>query len=448
MKINDTIVAAATPYGYGGIAVVRISGNKAEKIAQKICQTHGSFKNRHATKVTLYDQNRHPFDSAVVLFYKSPNSYTGEDVVEISCHGNPTIVEKIVGETVDRGGRLAEPGEFTQRAFINGKLDLVQAESVAAVIQGDSERSNQLSHRVLAGELSNILREIKKSIIKALSYVEFELDISEDDLLPNSVQQIKQEVASALLRMKRLTESFNEGRLLNRGATVVIAGPPNIGKSTLFNMLLNENRSIVSTTPGTTRDVVDASVVYDGMRVFLTDTAGIRDTGEEIEHEGIRRASEKIKSADLVLNMFDINTRSILKTTNFNNPTIPVLNKCDLYSKRQIKTVNNSIENCVCVSAKTGSGIAVLKNVIKKSLQISNNNSDAVYLITQRQYDIAKDCARALKRALLMLKNKKSDFELLSIELRDALDAIDKILGKTTSSDILNNIFSNFCVGK
>ena len=261
MIFDDTIVAAATPYGYGGIAVVRLSGKETESITQNICRRTAAFKDRRATIVTLYSSNKEPFDNAVVTFYKHPNSYTGEDIVEFSCHGSPTIVEKIIEMSMNLGARTAEPGEFTHRAFVNGKLDLVQAESVAAVIHGQGEKSVQLNHRILSGALSKKFKDIKQYIIDALSYVEFELDVSEDNLIPDAVQRVKQKVSSALKEMSCLAESFKEGRLLNRGASVVITGPPNIGKSTLFNLLLNENRAIVSTTPGTTRDVVDASVM-------------------------------------------------------------------------------------------------------------------------------------------------------------------------------------------
>ena len=448
MIFDDTIVAAATPYGYGGIAVVRLSGKETESITLNICRRAAAFKDRRATIVTLYGSNKEPFDSAVVTFYKHPNSYTGEDIVEFSCHGSPTIVEKIIEEAMNLGARTAEPGEFTHRAFVNGKLDLVQAESVAAVIHGQGEKSVQLNHRVLSGELSKKFKDIKQYIIDALSHVEFELDVSEDNLIPDAVHRVQQKISSALKETSRLAESFREGRLLNRGASVVITGPPNIGKSTLFNVLLNENRAIVSAVPGTTRDVVDASVVYGGISIMLTDTAGIRSSDEEIESEGIRRATEKIKNADVVLSLFDVSEHKLFKTNGLNGSLLPVLNKCDLYNQQQINKARGKLDGCVCVSAKTGDGIENLKNSIKRSLCVSENISDTVFLITQRQYDVTNNCINALNQTLRLLENSPVGFELLSVEIREALDAVDRILGKTTSEDILNNIFSNFCVGK
>lgn len=448
MNFNDTIVAAATPYGYGGLSVVRLSGNDAKNIAQNICRRDTPLKDRRATMVTLYTSNNEPFDGAVVTVFKTPNSYTGEDVVEFSCHGSPTIVEQIIELSIDLGARTADPGEFTRRAFINSKIDLVQAESVAAVIHSQGEKSVQMSHRVLSGELSNKLNDIKQTIVEALSYVEFELDISEDELIPDSVVRVQKNISYAFDSISALTESFSEGRLLNRGASVVITGPPNAGKSTLFNALLNENKAIINPAPGTTRDTIEAGVIYDGISVVYSDTAGIRKSNEDIETEGIRRAEEKIKNADLVLSIFDIENFAHFNNNNKNGAFIPVLNKCDLYDQQQISKVKSGIDRCICISAKTGLGINEVKAAVKNNLRTSASVSDVVFLITQRQYDVASSCLGALERSLQLMKNGVVSFELLSIELREALDAVDKILGKTTSEDILNNIFSNFCVGK
>ena len=448
MNPNDTIVAAATPYGYGGIAVVRLSGSKADKIVKKICQHSSSFLDRKATIVQLYKSNGEPFDSALVTFFKTPNSYTGEDVFEISCHGSPAIVEITIEEAINFGARTAEPGEFTRRAFINGKLDLVQAEAVAATIHGLSEKCARLNHRIISGELTKKLESIRQSIVDSLSFVEFELDISEEDLLNNSNLRIQESLSSARNEAFVLSKSFKEGRLLNRGASVVITGPPNVGKSTLFNRLLNENKAIVTSFPGTTRDSIDASVVYNGVSLVFSDTAGIRDAEEEIEIEGIRRTVEKTRTADIVLNVFDLETQPPHGSNDEGVFTIPVLNKCDLYNQKQTDKIKSKINSCVYVSAKTGDGTENLKKRIMETLNVSENISDSVFLITQRQYDVSKSCIRALDGAMSLIKNSPVSFELLSIEIRDALDAVDRILGKTTSEEILNNVFSNFCVGK
>lgn len=236
--------------------------------------------------------------------------------------------------------------------------------------------------------------------------------------------------------------------MLNRGASVVITGPTNVGKSTLFNALLNENKAIINPTPGTTRDTIEAAVIYEGISVVYSDTAGIRKANEEVETEGIRRAKEKANSADLVLSVFDIESVTRFKKNDKNGAFIPVLNKCDLYDQKQIVKVKAEINNCICISAKTGDGIKDIKTAVKNNLRTSARVSDIVFLITQRQYDVASGCVRALKRSLRLMENGAVSFELLSIEIREALDAIDRILGKTTSEDILNNIFSSFCVGK
>ncbi len=448
MKPNDTIVAAATPYGFSGIAVVRLSGTTANEIVKKICQYPSSFLNRKATKVQLYKSNNKPFDSALVTFFKTPNSYTGEDVFEISCHGSPTIVETIIEEAINLGARTADPGEFTQRAFINGKLDLVQAESVAGTIHGLGEKCSRLNHRIISGELTKKLELIRKSIVDALSYVEFELDVSEEDILSGSEVRILESLSLAKNEVSSLTKSFKEGRLLNRGASVVITGPPNVGKSTLFNKLLNENKAIVTSFPGTTRDLIDAPVVYNGVSIVFSDTAGIREGEEEIEMEGIRRATEKTHKADIVLSVFDLESQPPQNINRGRAVVIPVLNKCDLYNQNQRYKIKSKINSCFFVSAKTGDGIENLKNRILKSLDISENISDSVFLITQRQYDVSKSCLLALDEAISLIKNRPISFELLSVEIRDSLDSIDRILGKTTSEEILNNVFSHFCVGK
>jgi len=448
MNFNDTIVASATPYGYGGLAVVRLSGGNSKYIAQQICRRNKSFIDRRATVASLYGSDSEPYDNAVVTYFKNPNSYTGEDVVEFSCHGSPAIVEKTIKLAINLGARSAEPGEYTRRAFTNGRIDLVQAESVAAIIHGRGEKTAQLNHRVLSGELSKKLNDIKKTILETLSYVEFELDISEDELLPDTIQRVKHNINSAYTGMSALAESFNEGRLLNSGASVVICGPPNAGKSTLFNALLNENRAIVSPTPGTTRDLLEAEVLYDGISVVLSDTAGMRKPKETIESEGVRRAEEKLKHADFILNVFDLEQPVPISTFSQNGNSIPVLNKCDLYDINQIKKVKSEMSGCICISAKEGNGLNDIKDSIKKGLHISGNLSDNVFLITQRQYDIVNSCLRFLKSALQLIVAGSVSFELLSVEIRGALDAVDRILGKTTSEEILNNIFSNFCVGK
>lgn len=447
MISSDTIVACATPYGIGGIAVVRISGEIAIKIAQALSKKK-SFKDKKASFVSLYSEKGDSFDVGVITSFHAPNSYTGENIVEVSCHGNPTIVNKLINICISLGARMADPGEFTRRAFINGKLDLLQVEAVAALIHSNSEKSAILNRRILSGELSEKLKEIKENLINALSFVEFELDVSEECLVEDPIKLILDSSKTAWVSVKKLSNTYKEGRLINRGASVVITGGTNVGKSTLLNALLEENKAIVSETPGTTRDAVDAHLIYDSISITLTDTAGIREARDSIEKEGVIRAINKVREADLVLNVLDSKELPRTVITDFKGSVITVLNKIDLLSETDNKSLNTYFKNPVCVSALTGDGIPNLKKEIKKALHTSDVFSDEVYLITQRQHAIAKTSLQSISDAIDKLKSASPPLELVSIDLRDALSAIDQMLGKTTSDDILNNIFGRFCVGK
>lgn len=448
MISSDTIVACATPYGIGGIAVVRISGKSAIEIAQKVSNKKTFLRDRNASFVSLYSENGDAFDAAVMTAFLAPNSYTGENVVEISCHGSPTIVNKLINICVSLSARIAEPGEFTRRAFINGKIDLVQVEAVSALILSSNEKSSLINQRVLSGALSKKLNEVKDLLINALSFVEFELDISEEDLVEEPIKKILNSAKSAWRGINKLSSSYKEGRLINRGASVVITGRTNVGKSTLLNALLEENKAIVSETPGTTRDSIDAQLMYDGISITLTDTAGIRETRDSIEKEGVLRAINKAMEADLVIHVLDANEHNHPKNVYRKGSVITVLNKIDLLSATDIKSLNKYFKNAVNVSALTRDGISNLKKEIKKALHTSDIFSDEVYLITQRQHNITKTSLRSINNAIEKLKTSFPPLELVSVDLREALSAIDQMLGKTTSDDILNNIFSQFCVGK
>ncbi|NOZ04621.1 MAG: tRNA uridine-5-carboxymethylaminomethyl(34) synthesis GTPase MnmE, partial [FCB group bacterium] len=280
-------MAPATPFGVGGVAIVRLSGPSTKQIISLLLQKPktSSFclEPRQATLATLFDQNKVPFEDAVVTFFKAPHSYTGEDVVEISCHGNPIVVQKIVSVCCFYGARIAEPGEFTRRAFLNGKMDLIQAESVATFIHSQSEESTALNFRLLKGSLSKKFEALKTGIIKALSLVEFELDISEEELMPNLRSDLFSILDPLLEEIDKLIRSYRQGHLLTDGALVVIVGKTNVGKSTLLNALSEKDRAITSHHPGTTRDPIDVSLFIDGVPIKLVDTAGLRKAKSEIE---------------------------------------------------------------------------------------------------------------------------------------------------------------------
>lgn len=448
--ISDTIVAPATPYGIGGIAVVRLSGPQSLLIVNKLINNnHLGLKPRYATLVNIQDEDGVVIDESVVTFFKAPNSYTGEDSIEISCHGSPVVVDKIISTCCLFGARIAEPGEFTKRAFINGKMDLVQAEAVASLIHSQSEESSRLNLRLLHGELSKKLNAFRQSLIDAISRVEFELDISEDELQPDLNNQVSSLVKKQIKQIQALLSSYKQARLLNRGALVVIAGPPNVGKSTLLNTLSETDRAITNSLPGTTRDAIDVPLILDGVPINLVDTAGIRQTSEGIEREGVNRTFNYLKKADLIILVHDPELIETLYGDYPNNvPILEIMNKVDLLTKTELESTQRTHSNRLFLSAKTGFNIELLKQQIKASLGISSSLSDNITITTSRQQRALKHCFDKLNATVELLNSPRCAYELVSIELREALDAIGLILGKTTPDDILNNIFNQFCVGK
>jgi len=450
--ITDTIVAPATPYGIGGIAVVRLSGPQVSRIAHKLFnnkELKASLKPRYASLLNLYDENGIEIDEALVTFFEAPNSYTGQDSIEISCHGSPVVVDKIILTCCHFGARIAEPGEFTKIAFVNGKMDLVQAEAVASLIHSQSDESSRLSLRLLHGELSKKLNTFRQSLIDAISMVEFELDISEDELQPELNKKVLVLVNVLVKQIKTLLESHKQARLLNRGALVVIAGPPNVGKSTLLNVLSESDRAITSHVPGTTRDAIQVPLILGGVPINLVDTAGIRQATEEIEKEGVSRTFDYLKKADLIILVGDSGSqKTSLDDYPKNIPIVQIMNKADLITKTDLESFQGSHSELLLLSAKTGLNVRLLKQQIKSSLEISSSLSDSVSITTNRQQRSLKNCYNKLCATIDLLNNPRCAYELISIELRDALVALDTILGKTTPDDILNNIFNQFCVGK
>lgn len=448
--ISDTIVAPATPYGIGGIAVVRLSGPQSLLIVNKLINNnHLGLKPRYATLVNIQDEDGVVIDESVVTFFKAPNSYTGEDSIEISCHGSPVVVDKIISTCCLFGARIAEPGEFTKRAFINGKMDLVQAEAVASLIHSQSEESSRLNLRLLHGELSKKLNAFRQSLIDAISKVEFELDISEDELQPDLNNQVSSLVKKQIKQIQALLSSYKQARLLNRGALVVIAGSPNVGKSTLLNTLSETDRAITNSLPGTTRDAINVPLILDGVPINLVDTAGIRQTSEGIEREGVNRTFNYLKKADLIILVHDPELIETLYGDYPNNvPVLEIMNKVDLLTKTELESTQRTHSNRLFLSAKTGFNIELLKQQIKASLGISSSLSDNITITTSRQQRALKHCFDKLNATVELLNSPRCAYELVSIELREALDAIGLILGKTTPDDILNNIFNQFCVGK
>lgn len=426
------IVACSTPPGRSGIAVVRLSGKSALGIV-KTFVGGGSLKKTHLSPslVELVDKKRRVFDQAVITQYLSPNSYTGEDLVEISCHGNPIIVSKIIDLCLEAGAEIAEPGEFTKKAFLNGKMDLSEAESVSSIIHAKSLAGVRSGIKNLKGALSGSVIKIKKSIISCVANLEFNLDISEEDLQPNIINTTLEEVKAQIVVLESLTESFKESQFFQEGASIVLAGPPNAGKSTLFNALINKKHSIVTKEEGTTRDVIEKNFLIKQLPIILKDTAGIRGGQSEAEKQGILKSKEEISSADLVI-MFN------------QKPKKPLSKHLYVFNKSDINTTTDNYD--IRISAKENKNISKLKDLIYKRL-VGDFSLGEVLLTSKRQSRSVLAASEHLKMASVLLKNGDS-LELVVEDLNCCIMELDKITNKTSRDDILESVFSSFCVGK
>ena len=426
------IVACSTPPGRSGIAVVRLSGKSALGIV-KTFVGGGSLKKTHLSPslVELVDKKRRVFDQAVITQYLSPNSYTGEDLVEISCHGNPIIVSKIIDLCLEAGAEIAEPGEFTKKAFLNGKMDLSEAESVSSIIHAKSLAGVRSGIKNLKGALSGSVIKIKKSIISCVANLEFNLDISEEDLQPNIINTTLEEVKAQIVALESLTESFKESQFFQEGASIVLAGPPNAGKSTLFNALINKKHSIVTKEEGTTRDVVEKNFLIKQLPIILKDTAGIRGGQSEAEKQGILKSKEEVSSADLVI-MFN------------HKPQKPLSKHLYVFNKSDINTTTDNYD--IHISAKENKNISKLKDLIYKRL-VGDFSLGEVLLTSKRQSRSVLAASEHLKMASALLKNGDS-LELVVEDLNCCIMELDKITNKTSRDDILESVFSSFCVGK
>ena len=427
------IVACSTPPGVSGIAVVRISGKDAIKNISSFVKNSSFNEKTPLSKVcSLVDKDGLIFDEAVVTSYVEPNSYTGENLVEISCHGNPNIVSKIIDLSIESGSTLAEPGEFTKTAFLNGKLDLSEAESVSAIIHSKSITGAKAGIKNLKGGLSNKINSVKSSLVSVVANLEFNLDISEDDLQPNLLENSKKVVCVAIESLEGFLLTFRETKMFQVGASVVILGPPNAGKSTLFNCLVNKNQSIVTDVEGTTRDIVEKSIDINGLPVLLKDTAGIRESGDSVEKIGVERSFVEAKEADLAI---VLNDNELV----FNDSKhLYVFNKSDIASPEK--------EYDIYISAKTGDNIQKLKKLIYTTLVNSETPADTL-LTSKRQYVAIKNTLKHLKDARSLIVFGDS-LELVVEDINRSIGFLDSITSKTTKDDILDAVFSSFCVGK
>jgi len=446
----STIAALSTPRGRGALAVIRLSGPNAIAIAK----TLGDFddvepRQARLTKLT-HPADQQMLDQVLLTCFPAPHSLTGEDVVEISCHGSPAIVRGIIDATLEMGAVLAAPGEFTLRALSNGKINLAQAEAIRDLIAAQTDAAVKQASRQLNGELSNALGPFKEKLVEVIVLLESALEFVEEDIPAPRANEIDRDLATVSAGVEKLSQSYSAGRLLQEGVRVTITGRPNVGKSSLFNSLIERERAIVTDIPGTTRDTLSEAIDLEGIPVILTDTAGLRETTDGIETLGIERTRRAMGDSDLVLVVLDGSTdlqtpdHELIAQTESARRLV-VLNKSDLPSFPAPCCIE-SLE-AINVSARTGEGLASLRAAILASLN-SNGREDGSLLITNaRHHDLLCNTQREIEVARAALRDRHSE-ELVLVPLHNALRFLGQITGETTTEDILSEIFATFCIGK
>lgn len=456
MYVRDTIAAISTPVGEGGVGIVRVSGDRAKEIAGKIFvrKKSGGMTSHRFYYGELKDPDSGSIlDEAMVVLMLAPKTYTREDVLEIQCHGGYVLVSRILELVLRQGARLAEPGEFTKRAFLNGRIDLVQAEAVIEVIRGKTEAAVALAQHQREGLLSRKIQEAKDDIVHALALIEAYLDFPEDDLEFAENTEITGHIERAIEKTEKLLGGFNEGRVLREGVSVLIAGKPNVGKSSLLNTLLKEKRAIVTSVPGTTRDIIEEVVNINGLPVKMLDTAGIRATEDVVELEGVKLALERIALADLVLLVLDVSCpldeedNLIIDAVTSSN-VIVVMNKSDLVRVIEIPGPLQK-RPVVEISTLTGTGIGALREMIFETFVHEKTIDGREFVVlSQARHKDALLKMRDYLNTFLNNFNSGENLEIVALDLRAALDSLGEITGETTPDEILNHIFERFCIGK
>lgn len=447
---EDTIAAVATPSGTGAISVIRVSGPGTFKAVDSIYSGKDDISGAESHTIhygKIKDKSGSQIDDVLISVFRNPHSYTGEDVIEISTHGNSIITRRILEALLNENVRLAEPGEFTRRAFLNNRIDLAQAEAVADIINSRSEVSLLGARNQLDGLLSQKVEELRTMLVNASSFVELELDFAEEDLEFINSNELRERINNILSEIDKLLATYSFGKVIKEGVNVALVGKPNVGKSSLLNYILKESRAIVSHIPGTTRDIIREDATIDGILFRLFDTAGLRASEDEIEKEGVVRSKEAVRNADLVLFMNDVEqgfSEDIfdeLKKTTQEERIICVLNKID-------KNRNSSLKSDISISAKTGQGIESLFSLLKKKALGNSNYSEKSAVVSNlRHYNCLRKAKESLLNAMESTNNKLSG-EFISVDLRNAESNLAEIIGAVTSEDILNNIFAKFCIGK
>lgn len=439
MLLNDTIAAFATSSASGAVAVLRLSGEKSLGILKTLTRKE-TFEPRKATLVNIYDENQ-VLDKALALYFKAPNSYTGQDIVEISLHASPYIKTCVLQNCFKLGARQARAGEFTMRAYLNGKMDLAQAQGVADIIASKNKAAHKAAMNTLDGKLSGELKEIKDNLMDLLAQVEVRLDDTDGEMQDLSKDYIEQILGKAQKHITKLTDTFSNGKFVKEGIKTAIIGVPNSGKSSLLNALLGFDRAIVSDQSGTTRDTLEAEISIDGFNLILTDTAGIREHAlDAAEIEGMKRSRKAAEQADIIifvhaLERTELEDKLLEQIKETGKKIIEVYNKADLFKSEEKENA---------ISCKTGQGLADLKKEIIKTIGLADLNQDEVIITSALHYQALKKASEELNFAL----EKSGELDLMAAHLRWALESLKELIGIFTPDDVLDIIFSKFCVGK
>ena len=454
---QDTIVALATPSGAGAIAIIRLSGKEAITIATKVFNSISGKEllkqKSHTVHLGNIVDGSRIIDEVLATVFKNPNSYTGENVVEFSCHGSSYIQQEIIQLLLRKGCRMATAGEFTLQAFLNGKMDLSQAEAVADLIASDSKASHQLAIQQMRGGFSTEIEELRIQLLNFASLIELELDFSEEDVEFANREEFQKLIKKITNLLKKLIDSFATGNVLKNGIPVAIVGRPNSGKSTLLNSLLNEERAIVSNIAGTTRDTIEDEITIGGIRFRFIDTAGLRETTDEIEKIGVERALEKLEKSSIYIYLFDSTEMSVLEVKKeldsftTNSKQLIVANKIDKASKEELSAINNSDLPFLTISAKSKDSLDLLSNSLLNIAGIEALDSNQLMVTNSRHYDVLIKSLEEICKVQEGIDNHLTG-DLLAIDLRQALYFLGEITGKVSNDDLLGNIFANFCIGK
>ncbi len=461
MITQDTITALATASGQGAVAIIRISGPTAFEIAERVFAPKNSKKISNQASHTIHlgviKDGERVLDQVLLSIFKNPYSYTGEDVIEINCHGSAYIQEEILQLLLREGCRMANAGEFTLRAFLNGKMDLTEAEAVADLINSESRVSHEIAMKQMRGGFSSEIKILRGELLNFAALLELELDFSEEDVEFADREAFNNLLSKIEHLLKRLIDSFAMGNVIKKGIPVAIIGPPNAGKSTLLNALLNEQRAIVSDIAGTTRDSIEDEINVGGLRFRFIDTAGIRETTNEIEHIGIQKTYEKIEQAQVVFLLLDASHQKDLKTLRLEieqlrnrcplKPFLVVGNKSDGLSEEQKAMLKAEIPEMLLISAKEKQGIEQLKDTLLEAVQAGKLDNNQTIVTSSRHYDSLVHALKEVQGVKDGLKMQLSS-DLIAIDLREALFHLGNITGEVTNDELLGHIFANFCIGK